>query len=123
MTPTRKPGGKKSGTDAIGGFPVLGIVVSDVDYEAAVAEVIAAASERHPFSLSALAVHGVMTGLLDGEHAHRLNHIDLVVPDGQPRRSLDVSRAAAAFGFEAVMPLEEGLRRTIEWWQTHNASG
>jgi len=123
MTKPWKPGGKRSRTDAIEGFPVLGIVVNGVDYETAVTEVIAAASEGQPLSLSALAVHGVMTGLLDGEHAHRLNHIDLVVPDGQPRRSLDESRAAAAFGFEAVMPLEEGLRRTIEWWQTHNASG
>jgi GDP-L-fucose synthase len=35
-------------------------------------------------------------------------------PDGQPRRYLDTSRAAERFGFEAEMPLEEGLRRTIE---------
>ncbi len=37
-------------------------------------------------------------------------------PDGQPRRSLDTSRARERFGFEAAMPLEEGLRRTIAWW-------
>jgi GDP-L-fucose synthase len=35
-------------------------------------------------------------------------------PDGQPRRSLDVSRARELMGFEARVPLEEGLRRTIE---------
>jgi GDP-L-fucose synthase len=35
-------------------------------------------------------------------------------PDGQPRRYLDTTRAAERFGFEAEMPLEEGLRRTIE---------
>jgi GDP-L-fucose synthase len=35
-------------------------------------------------------------------------------PDGQPKRSLDVSRARELIGFEAEMPLEEGLRRTIE---------
>lgn len=35
-------------------------------------------------------------------------------PDGQPKRYLDVSRARERFGFEAQMPLEEGLRRTIE---------
>jgi GDP-L-fucose synthase len=35
-------------------------------------------------------------------------------PDGQPKRYLDVSRARERFGFEAEMPLEEGLRRTIE---------
>jgi GDP-L-fucose synthase len=37
-------------------------------------------------------------------------------PDGQPRRCLDTTRAAAEFGFRAAMPFEEGLRRTIEWW-------
>jgi GDP-L-fucose synthase len=35
-------------------------------------------------------------------------------PDGQPKRSLDVSRARKLIDFEAEMPLEEGLRRTIE---------
>jgi GDP-L-fucose synthase len=35
-------------------------------------------------------------------------------PDGQPKRYLDVSRAREWIGFEAEMPLEEGLRRTIE---------
>lgn len=37
-------------------------------------------------------------------------------PDGQPRRCLDVTRAAQRFGFRARVPLAEGLRRTIEWW-------
>ena len=35
-------------------------------------------------------------------------------PDGQARRYLDVSRARERFGFEAEVPLEEGLRRSIE---------
>jgi len=38
-------------------------------------------------------------------------------PDGQPRRCLDTSRAKERFGFEAQMPFEEGLKRTIDWWQ------
>lgn len=38
-------------------------------------------------------------------------------PDGQPRRSLAVSRAKEKFGFEARTPLEEGLKRTIEWYE------
>jgi GDP-L-fucose synthase len=36
-------------------------------------------------------------------------------PDGQPRRCLDVSRAKEQIGFNAKTPLEEGLRRTIDW--------
>ncbi len=35
-------------------------------------------------------------------------------PDGQPRRYLDVVRAIEHLGFEAAVPLEEGLRRTVE---------
>ena len=35
-------------------------------------------------------------------------------PDGQPTRYLDVSRARELMGFEAEVPLEDGLRRTIE---------
>jgi GDP-L-fucose synthase len=38
-------------------------------------------------------------------------------PDGQPRRSLDVSRTEQAFGFRATTSLREGLRRTIEWYE------
>lgn len=35
-------------------------------------------------------------------------------PDGQPRRTLDTSKAERLFGFRARTPLEEGLRRAIE---------
>ncbi len=38
-------------------------------------------------------------------------------PDGQPRRCLDTSRAKAEFGFSARTPFEEGLRKTIEWYE------
>lgn len=40
-------------------------------------------------------------------------------PDGQPRRELDTSRARDLFGFESTTSLEEGLIRTIEWYQGH----
>lgn len=65
---------------------VLGVMVDAVDYEAAVARILAAARTRVPYSCTALAVHGVMTGVLDGEQRHRLNALDLVTPDGQPVR-------------------------------------
>ena len=42
---------------------------------------------------------------------------DLSKPDGQPRRCLDTSRAAEKFGFVARTPFEEGLRRTIAWYE------
>src|SRR5688572_20742079 len=42
-------------------------------------------------------------------------------PDGQPRRSLDVSRAYEKFGFRAGITLEEGLRKTIAWYETQRS--
>lgn len=65
---------------------LLGINLDAIDYAGAVRKIITAAKERRSFSVSALAVHGVMTGVLDREHAYRLNHFDLLVPDGQPVR-------------------------------------
>jgi len=38
-------------------------------------------------------------------------------PDGQPRRRLGVTRALEKFGFSATTSLEDGLRRTIEWYE------
>jgi GDP-L-fucose synthase len=42
-------------------------------------------------------------------------------PDGQPRRSLDTTRAAELFGFRARTEFEDGLRRTIEWYEAERA--
>lgn len=65
---------------------ILGILIDATDYEAAVSLILEAAHQRKAFAVSALAVHGVMTGVLDSEQRYRLNHLDLVVPDGQPVR-------------------------------------
>lgn len=43
---------------------------------------------------------------------------DATKPDGQPRRCLDVSRAAAAFGFTANIDFIDGVKQTIEWYTT-----
>ena len=48
---------------------------------------------------------------------------DTSKPNGQPRRALDVSRAKDYFGFEAEVPFEEGLKRTISWYREHQESG
>jgi GDP-L-fucose synthase len=38
-------------------------------------------------------------------------------PDGQPRRTLDVTRAEKRFGFKATTDFRAGLRRTIDWYR------
>jgi GDP-L-fucose synthase len=40
-------------------------------------------------------------------------------PNGQPRRGLDVSRAKELFGWSAQVPFEEGMRRTIAWFNAN----
>lgn len=47
---------------------------------------------------------------------------DVSKPDGQPRRMLDTSRAEEEFGFKAKTTLEEGLRKTVEYYR-HNRLG
>ncbi|TKT77465.1 WecB/TagA/CpsF family glycosyltransferase [Aquamicrobium sp. LC103] len=69
-----------------GKFNVLGIGVSCVDYAGATAAIIAAAKAKRPLKVTALAVHGIMTGVMDPLHRWRLNRFDLVTPDGQPVR-------------------------------------
>lgn len=69
-----------------GRHSVLGILIHAVDYETAVERIITAARERRSMTISALAVHGLMTGVLDAEQKCRLNRFDLLVPDGQPVR-------------------------------------
>jgi GDP-L-fucose synthase len=44
---------------------------------------------------------------------------DSTKPDGQPRRRLDTSRAEREFGFKAKTGFEEGLAKTIAWYESH----
>ena len=70
-------GGKKN---------IAGVLVNAIDYEAAVTKIIESAKAKQPMAVSALAVHGVMTGVQEPTHRYRLNHFDLICPDGQPVR-------------------------------------
>jgi len=44
---------------------------------------------------------------------------DTTKPDGQPRRTLDTSKAEKEFGFKAQTSFEEGLKKTIEWYKVN----
>lgn len=69
-----------------GKVDIIGVQVDAIDYEAAVERIIRAARDSQSYRVSALAVHGVMTGVDDAEHLARLNAFDLITPDGQPVR-------------------------------------
>jgi N-acetylglucosaminyldiphosphoundecaprenol N-acetyl-beta-D-mannosaminyltransferase len=79
-----------------GKHSVLGVRVDAVDYAAAADRILDAARHHKPLAVTALAVHGVMTGVQDRAHGARLNSFDLVTPDGQPVRwALNLLHAAA----------------------------
>lgn len=44
---------------------------------------------------------------------------DTTKPNGQPRRVVDVSRAAREFGFRARTSFADGIAKTIEWYVGH----
>jgi N-acetylglucosaminyldiphosphoundecaprenol N-acetyl-beta-D-mannosaminyltransferase len=70
----------------IQGNNILGILVHGCDCPTAVKFILDAARDKKGVAVSALAVHGLMTGVLDAEQKYRLNSFDLLLPDGQPVR-------------------------------------
>ena len=48
---------------------------------------------------------------------------DASMPNGQPRRALDATRARERLGWEARTPLREGLERTVAWYRAHALAG
>jgi N-acetylglucosaminyldiphosphoundecaprenol N-acetyl-beta-D-mannosaminyltransferase len=72
--------------NAIARKNLLGVGIAAASYDSVTAAVLEAARHRRPLGVSALAVHGVMTGVMDPEHRYRLNQLELLVPDGQPVR-------------------------------------
>jgi GDP-L-fucose synthase len=47
---------------------------------------------------------------------------DTTMPNGQPRRQLDASRAERLFGFRARTSLRDGLTRTVAWYRASRAT-
>ena len=48
---------------------------------------------------------------------------DASMPNGQPRRSLDATKAEHLFGFKARTGLREGLERTVSWYRSQALAG
>jgi GDP-L-fucose synthase len=76
---------------------------------------------REPINLGSgreVAIRSLARTIADLTGFHGSIEWDASRPNGQPRRCLDVSRAADLFGFRARTALEEGLRETVEWFHT-----
>ena len=60
-----------------------------------------------------------LVNMIAGEMGFKGNIVwDKTKPDGQPRRCLDTSRAKELFGFEAKTSLQDGIRKTLEWYES-----
>jgi GDP-L-fucose synthase len=62
-----------------------------------------------------------LTGFADESTIEQKIRWDATKPDGQPRRCLDVQRAKDRIGWQAKVGFEEGLKRTIAWFEKHRA--
>jgi len=87
------------------------------------AEGIVAAAERYndpdPVNLGSgleISIRDLATKIADVTGFSGTITWDTSKPNGQPRRCLDTSRARERFGWEARVPFDEGLRRTVEWY-------
>ncbi len=78
--------GKQTSYPRIEKVAIFGVGVSVTDYRAACEAIIAAATQRRSFAVSALAVHGLTEAADDPDFGRLVNEIDLVTPDGQPVR-------------------------------------
>ena len=98
---------------------IVGILVDPVERSSAAEMIVEAAQQHRPFAVSALAVHGVMTGSLDPAHQYRLNRLELVVADGQPVRwALSLLHAAKlrarVYGYDLTLDvLQRAARQNV----------
>lgn len=77
---------------------------------------------REPFNLGSgqeISIRDLATFIARLTNYHGEITWDTSKPNGQPRRALDTSRAEEYFGFRSHMPLEEGLLRTIAWYEEY----
>jgi GDP-L-fucose synthase len=69
-----------------------------------------------------ISVHDLLEMIRSMVGARAAVRWDHTKPDGQPRRSLDTSRAAQEFDWRAKTSLRAGLEKTIEWYTASRAA-
>jgi UDP-glucose 4-epimerase len=109
-----------------------GLQTADLVYvdDVAAANVLAACVEE-PSSRVLNVASGRETSLLSLAHTLLrcmgsdlgVQHSPAGVAKGAVRQLADVSRALETVGFRARIPLQEGLRRLVEWWRAEAATG
>jgi GDP-L-fucose synthase len=87
------------------------------------AEAIVLATERYdgsdPVNIGAgfeISIHDLVNLIVEIEGFNGKVTWDISKPNGQPRRSLDTSKAEELFGFRAQTDFRTGLQKTISWY-------
>jgi GDP-L-fucose synthase len=101
-----------------------GTPIRDFLYVKDLAEVVLLAAERLPSpeyvnigSGREVSIGDLVTLIADLTGFEGDIRFDTSKPRGEPRRSVSIERARRLIGFQPEFSLEEGLRRTIEWYQ------
>lgn len=95
-------------------------------YVADCAEAIVTAAERYDGPLPINLGSGTEISMRDLAHliAEKVGYTGVIDwdtsrPNGQPRRNLDVSRARDLLGWTATTSFDDGIARTVAWWEQH----
>lgn len=78
--------------------------------------------ESDPINLGSgreISIRDLIETIVDKTKFHGEIEWNTSKPDGQPRRQLDTSRARERLNWEATTEFEDGLQRTIEWYEAH----
>ena len=67
-------------------YSLFGTEYSAVDYKTATNNIIHYAQQHKSYGVSALAVHGLVTSIIDPDIRDVINKVQMIVPDGQPVR-------------------------------------
>lgn len=117
---------KKNGRDSIEVWGT-GQPTREFIYVEDAAEGIALATERYndpdPVNLGSgieISIKDLAVLIIKLSNANLKIRWNATKPDGQPRRRLDTSRARERFGFQAKTSFEDGLKKTIDWFEKHS---
>ena len=64
-----------------------------------------------------ISIKNVVKKICDHAQKNPTLIFDISKPDGQPRRASDITFAEETLGFKPMISLDEGLRKTIQWYK------
>ena len=111
-------------------YDLIGVQVSNVNYDHAIECMIKAAKLSRPGIVACHAVHAIVTASCDDELRSQVNQFSMITPDGQPVRwGMNLLHGTAmkdrVYGLEltlrSVMLLQQGHCDLFAWWNAGNS--